>query len=148
MSFNSSTQQEITTWLTKEGKHLDNNKTSIQRCLQYISFVLLSNSQTQNKKKIPTATPMRLSQISVDDLLLSWLTCVILFRNPKNDWEKEWDEQFKRDPGAKTEVHDKKRNYLDFTNKSWVNVKIRQPLTRTENSNENWISIYSSHKTQ
>jgi len=31
-----------------------------------------------------------------------------------------------------------------FTNKSWVKMKIRQPLTKTENSNENWISLFFS----
>jgi len=71
MSFNSITQKEMITWLSKDRKHLDNNKTSIQRCLHYISLVLLSNNQTQNKKRIPTETPMPLSQISVDDLQLS-----------------------------------------------------------------------------
>jgi len=33
---------------------------------------------------------------------------------PKNEREKDRDEQFKRDPGAMTEVNDKKRNYLAF----------------------------------
>jgi len=71
MSFNTIPQKEITTWLTKERKYLDNNKTSIQRCLQYISLVLLSNNQTQNKKRIPKQTAMPLSQILVDDRQLS-----------------------------------------------------------------------------
>jgi len=33
---------------------------------------------------------------------------------PKNEREKDRDEQFKRDPGVKTEVNDKKRNNLAF----------------------------------
>jgi len=33
---------------------------------------------------------------------------------PKNDRKKDRDEQFKRDPGSKTEVNDKKGNYLAF----------------------------------
>jgi len=38
---------------------------------------------------------------------------------PKNDREKDRDEQFKRDLGAKTEVNDKKKEtILHFTNKS------------------------------
>jgi len=60
---------------------------------------------------------------------------------PKNDREKDRDEQFKRDPGERPKLTIKKETILHFTNKSWVNVKIRQSLTRTENSNENWIYI-------
>jgi len=33
---------------------------------------------------------------------------------PKNDREKDRDEQFQRDPSAKAEVNYKKRNYLAF----------------------------------
>jgi len=34
-----------------------------------------------------------------------------------------------------------KETILHFTDKSWVDMKIRQPLTRTENNNKNWNSI-------
>jgi len=40
--------------------------------------------------------------------------CYIIQKFLKNDREKDRDEQFKRDPGVKTEVNDKKRNYLAF----------------------------------
>jgi len=111
MSFNSINQKEITTWLTKKGNILiiikpafkDVSSSSHQYC--YLTIKLRTRREYQKKLKCHFPT-FQLMIYNYHDQLVSYYSEI-----PR---EKDRDEQCKRDPGATTEVNDKKRNYLAF----------------------------------